>query len=270
MAMKEIRLELDQNALNQILMELEVLHKARSPYIVDFYGAFFAESCVYYCMEFMDSSLDKLNGDGVPEPVLGKIALAITKGLKFLKDELSIIHRDVKPTNVLVNQKGEIKLCDFGVSGKLVQSLAKTNIGCQIYMPPERITTGDQGTYTVQSDIWSLGLSIVELALGRYPYEATKFDSLFAQLNAIVSGEPPDLPADKYSQECRDFVAKCLNKLPKDRPSYAELLNTPWLQKYETEKVDMAGWAKEALAKREAAKKAALEATVDDEAPQAR
>ena len=46
--MKEIRLELDQNALNQILMELEVLHKARSPYIVDFYGAFFAESCVYY------------------------------------------------------------------------------------------------------------------------------------------------------------------------------------------------------------------------------
>ncbi|KAJ3036420.1 MAP kinase kinase Wis1 [Rhizophlyctis rosea] len=216
-------------------------------------------------MEYMDASLDKVYGEGVPEPVLGKITLAMTKGLKFLKDELSIIHRDVKPTNVLVNQKGEVKLCDFGVSGKLVQSLAKTNIGCQIYMPPERITHGDQGTYTVQSDIWSLGLSIVELALGRYPYQATKFDSLFAQLNAIVSGEPPELPADRYSQECRDFVAKCLNKSPKERPTYAELLAMPWLQKYETEEVDMAGWAREAIAQKQAREKAAREATVDEE-----
>lgn len=58
----------------------------------------------------------------------------MVKGLKFLKDELSIIHRDVKPTNVLANIKGQVKLCDFGVSGQLEKSLAKTNIGCQSYM----------------------------------------------------------------------------------------------------------------------------------------
>lgn len=132
-------------------MELDILHRAVSPEIVEFYGAFFIESCVYYCMEFMDAgSLDKLQGAGVPEDVLARIATCMTRGLKFLKDELQIIHRgirtiyrlksiltrplDVKPTNVLVNRSGAIKLCDFGVSGQLEKSLAKTNIGCQSYM----------------------------------------------------------------------------------------------------------------------------------------
>lgn len=135
MAMKEIRLEFDQNTLNQIIMELDILHKSHSPYIVEFYGAFFVENHVYYCMEYMDAgSVDKLYNHGVEEGILAKIVIAMVKGLKFLKDSLSIIHRDVKPTNVLVNTKGEIKLCDFGVSGQLIQSLAKTNIGCQSYM----------------------------------------------------------------------------------------------------------------------------------------
>ena len=78
MAMKEIRLELDHAKLNQILMELDVLHKSKSHFIVEFYGAFFIESCVYYCMEFMDAgSLDKLCWQGVSEDVLGKIAFSV-------------------------------------------------------------------------------------------------------------------------------------------------------------------------------------------------
>ena len=121
-------------------MELDILHRAVSSEIVEFYGAFFIESCVYYCMEFMDAgSLDTLQASGVPEDVLARITQSMVRGLKFLKDDLQIIHRDVKPTNVLVNRKGEIKLCDFGVSGQLEKSLAKTNIGCQSYMAPERI-----------------------------------------------------------------------------------------------------------------------------------
>jgi serine/threonine protein kinase len=75
-------------------MELDILHRAISPEIVEFYGAFFIESCVYYCMEYMDAgSLDKLAGAGVPEAVLARITHSVVKGLKFLKDSLQIMHR---------------------------------------------------------------------------------------------------------------------------------------------------------------------------------
>jgi mitogen-activated protein kinase kinase len=286
-------------------MELDVLHRAVAPEIVEFYGAFFIESCVYYCMEYMDAgSLDKLitsapstmhlpkpapppppppqastddmdtdpssdysfslpfeeeevdfenddqytpynaafnrrdpncsshvyNGGPIPETVLGRIAGSMVRGLKFLKDELNIMHRDVKPTNVLINRKGQVKLCDFGVSGQLDQSMARTNIGCQSYMAPERIrgesrvvtavassdatspataaameANGVPGTanladklygaYTVSSDVWSLGLSVIELGLGRYPYPPETYSNVFAQLTAIVHGPPPCLPS---------------------------------------------------------------------------
>ena len=87
-------MELDDTKLNAIIMELDILHRAVHDSIVEFYGAFFIESCVYYCMEYMDAgSLDKLYGVGVPEPVLGRIVSLMVKGLKFLKDEMQIIHR---------------------------------------------------------------------------------------------------------------------------------------------------------------------------------
>ncbi|KAG8745206.1 hypothetical protein FRC10_008518 [Ceratobasidium sp. 414] len=256
MAMKEIRLELDDAKLNAILMELDILHRAIAPEIVDFYGAFFIESCVYYCMEYMDAgSLDKLNGAGVPEDVLARITASMVRGLKFLKDELQIMHRDVKPTNVLVNMKGAVKLCDFGVSGQLERSLAKTNIGCQSYMAPERIkgeSLNNLGTYTVSSDVWSLGLSIIELALGKYPYPPETYSNVFAQLTAIVHGPPPELPDGKHSIEAAEFVASCLVKEPTKRATYAELLEHPWLVADRTREVDMPSWVTAAVAYRDA------------------
>ncbi|KAF2660036.1 polymyxin B resistance protein kinase [Lophiostoma macrostomum CBS 122681] len=239
MAMKEMRLELEDAKFASIIMELDILHRCISPYIIDFYGAFFQEGAVYICMEFMDGgSIDKLYGDGIPENVLRKITLATTMGLKALKDEHNIIHRDVKPTNILMNTNGHIKICDFGVSGNLVASIAKTNIGCQSYMAPERISTGGVaqaganpggGTYSVQSDIWSLGLTIIECALGRYPYPPETYNNIFSQLSAIVDGEPPDLPDEGYSEIARNFVRGCLNKIPNLRPTYAMLLQHAWL-----------------------------------------
>ena len=239
-------MELDDTKLNAIIMELDILHRAVHDSIVEFYGAFFIESCVYYCMEYMDAgSLDKLYGVGVPEPVLGRIVSLMVKGLKFLKDELQIIHRgtcdhsqliqlihrtmfdlDVKPTNVLLNKKGDVKLCDFGVSGQLEKSLAKTNIGCQSYMAPERIRGESQNalsTYTVSSDVWSVGLATLEIAIGKYPYPPETYTNVFAQLTAIIHGDPPELP-DTYSEAACDWVSRCLVKRPEDRASYAELL----------------------------------------------
>lgn len=200
MAMKEIRLELDEAKFAAIIMELDILHRCLSPFIVDFYGAFFQEGAVYICMEYMDGgSIDKLYGDGVPEGVLRKITLATVMGLKSLKDDHNIIHRDVKPTNILVNTRGQVKICDFGVSGNLVASIAKTNIGCQSYMAPERISGGGVaqaganpggGTYSVQSDIWSLGLTIIECALGQYPYPPETYDNIFSQLSVSLISPP--------------------------------------------------------------------------------
>ncbi|CAL5866859.1 uncharacterized protein PFLUO_LOCUS1070 [Penicillium psychrofluorescens] len=239
MAMKEIRLELDENKFAQIIMELDVLHRCVSPFIIDFYGAFFQEGAVYMCVEYMDGgSIDKLYEGGVPENILRKVALSTVMGLKSLKDDHNIIHRDVKPTNILANSKGQIKICDFGVSGNLVASIAKTNIGCQSYMAPERIAGGGMqqsgsssggGTYSVQSDIWSLGLSIIECAMGRYPYPPETFNNIFSQLHAIVHGDPPTLPSTGYSEDAHNFIRACLDKNPKNRPSYSILIRHPWL-----------------------------------------
>ncbi|CAK7202933.1 MAP kinase kinase Wis1 [Sporothrix eucalyptigena] len=238
MAMKEIRLELDEAKFSTILKELVILHECVSPYIIDFYGAFFQEGAVYMCIEFMDGgSIDKLYAGGIPENVLRKITYSTVMGLKTLKDDHNIIHRDVKPTNILANSEGQVKICDFGVSGNLVASIAKTNIGCQSYMAPERISGGGmsqgganaEGTYSVQSDIWSLGLTIIECAMGRYPYPPEVSSTIFSQLSAIVNGDPPDMP-EGYSATACDFVRSCLNKNPMKRYTYSMLLNHPWLK----------------------------------------
>ena len=173
------------------------------------------------------------------------------------------MHRDVKPTNVLINRRGQVKLCDFGVSGQLEKSLAKTNIGCQSYMAPERIKGESQnmlGTYTVASDVWSLGLSMVETTLGTYPYPPETYSNVFAQLQAIVHGDPPELPSELYSETARDFVAKCLEKIPSRRPTYAQLLQHAFLQEDEAKGeagVDMIGWVERAINARERKKEQA-------------
>lgn len=213
MAMKEIRLELDEAKFAQIIMELDILHRCVSPFIIDFYGAFFQEGAVYMCVEYMDGgSIDKIYEGGVLENILRKVTLSTVMGLKALKDEHNIIHRDVKPTNILVNSRGQIKICDFGVSGNLVASIAKTNIGCQSYMAPERIAGGGMqqsgapsaGTYSVQSDIWSLGLSIIECAMGRYPYPPETFTNIFSQLHVSIH-------YDDFDGPCADIFTRRLS-----------------------------------------------------------
>ncbi|XP_065312928.1 dual specificity mitogen-activated protein kinase kinase 1-like isoform X3 [Gordionus sp. m RMFG-2023] len=169
MARKMIHLEVKPDIRTKIIRELKVLHDCNSPQIVGFYGAFYNDREISICMEYMDGgSLDLVQRKlgRIPENILAKITIAVLKGLIYLREKHQIMHRDVKPSNILVNSRGEIKICDFGVSGQLIDSMANTFVGTRSYMAPERLQ-GNQ--YTVQSDIWSLGLSLVEMALGRYP-----------------------------------------------------------------------------------------------------
>ena len=93
-------------------------------------------------MELMDTSTDRFYKfiydemkESIPEAIIGKITVATVNALNYLKEKLKIIHRDVKPSNILLDKRGNIELCDFGISGQLVDSIAKTrDAGCRPYM----------------------------------------------------------------------------------------------------------------------------------------
>lgn len=163
--------------------------------------------------------------------MLGKIAEAILGGLTYLYNVHRIMHRDIKPSNVLVNTRGYIKLCDFGVSGELVNSIANTFVGTSTYMAPERI----QGAqYSVKSDVWSVGLTLMELAIGRFPFDSSEESAddranagptgILDLLQQIVHEPAPRLPkSDAFPQILEDMIQKCLLKNPDERPTPQEL-----------------------------------------------
>uniref|UniRef100_A0A7N5K295 Dual specificity mitogen-activated protein kinase kinase 2 n=1 Tax=Ailuropoda melanoleuca TaxID=9646 RepID=A0A7N5K295_AILME len=267
MARKLIHLEIKPAIRNQIIRELQVLHECNSPYIVGFYGAFYSDGEISICMEHMDGgSLDQVLKEAkrIPEEILGKVSIAVLRGLAYLREKHQIMHRDVKPSNILVNSRGEIKLCDFGVSGQLIDSMANSFVGTRSYMSPERL----QGThYSVQSDIWSMGLSLVELSIGRYPIpppDAKELEAIFGRpvvdgvegephsisprprppgrpisghgtdsrpamaifelLDYIVNEPPPKLPSGVFTQDFQEFVNKCLIKNPAERADLKMLM----------------------------------------------
>nr|KAG5689693.1 hypothetical protein BaRGS_006318 [Batillaria attramentaria] len=196
-------------------------------------------------MELMSTCLDKLlkrTGQAIPEKVLGKMAVAIVKALHYLKERHGVIHRDVKPSNMLLDAKGTVKLCDFGISGRLVDSKAKTrSAGCAAYMAPERIDPPDptRPDYDIRADVWSLGISLVELATGEFPYKNCRTD--FEVLTKVLQEEPPQLSRE-FSDDLRSFVKDCLTKDYKRRPKYKRLLDHPFIKQSEAEQVDMAAW----------------------------
>ncbi|KAF2764858.1 mitogen-activated protein kinase [Teratosphaeria nubilosa] len=256
MARKIIHVEAKKEVRKRIVRELQIMHECNSPNIVTFYGAFMNESGdVTMCMEYMDvGSLDSIskNFGPVRVDVLGKIAEAVLGGLKYLYIAHKIMHRDIKPSNVLVNSRGQIKLCDFGVSSELENSVADTFVGTGTYMAPERI----QGSpYTVKSDVWSVGLTLMELAIGKFPFSISSEDEddedaggpqgILDLLQQIVLEPSPQLPkSDAFPQILEDVIAKCLMKDPGDRPTPQELYDTdPFLQAAKRTPVDLEQWA---------------------------
>ncbi|KAF4631223.1 hypothetical protein G7Y89_g6907 [Cudoniella acicularis] len=254
MARKVIHVEANGEMRRRIVRELQIMHDTNSDYIVNFYGAFLSEnSDVVMCMEYMDvGALDRISQHFGPVrvDVLGKIAEATLAGLTYLYTTHHIMHRDIKPSNILVNSKGQIKLCDFGVSGELVNSVADTFVGTSTYMAPERI----QGQkYTVKSDVWSFGLTIMELAIGKFPFDASEHLSdgdgapsgILDLLQQIVYEPAPRLPkSEAFPSILEDMIQKCMAKGPEDRPTPAELYERePFVQAAKRTPVDLKEWA---------------------------
>ncbi|XP_023076516.1 dual specificity mitogen-activated protein kinase kinase 5 isoform X8 [Piliocolobus tephrosceles] len=197
LAVKVILLDITLELQKQIMSELEILYKCDSSYIIGFYGAFFVENRISICTEFMDGgSLDVYRK--MPEHVLGRIAVAVVKGLTYLWS-LKILHRDVKPSNMLVNTRGQVKLCDFGVSTQLVNSIAKTYVGTNAYMAIQK----NQG-------------SLMPLQL----------------LQCIVDEDSPVLPVGEFSEPFVHFITQCMRKQPKERPAPEELMGHPFIVQF--------------------------------------
>eukprot|EP01147_Barroeca_monosierra_P002687 gene2687-5577_t len=276
-AEKTLRLEVKKEVRDRIIRELRVLHKCSSPHIVGFFGSFWHEGEIHILMEYMDGgSLDVvLQRIGrIEEPVIAVITSKVVEGLLYLDRDLKVMHRDIKPSNILVNSDGAVKLCDFGVSGELQGSLANSFVGTRSYMAPERLK-GEE--YSVASDVWSLGISLIELATGHFPIPPENLSQLvpirpppetsdrmatkpqgsemvvFELLTRIVEGDSPQLPADAgFSEDFCNFVESCTRKEPKSRLSLSSLLSLPFINdKEKLDKIEMAGWVQSTMIKSE-------------------
>ncbi|CAF1042735.1 unnamed protein product [Brachionus calyciflorus] len=223
---------------NARIMDLEVALKVENKCenLIKFFGAILAEGHIWIVSELMDAPLDRFYLTGfemqgqIPELFISKVAHAVLNALTFLK-EIKIMHRDIKPSNILLNYNGQIKLCDFGISGFTDNSVCKTLKGTRRYIAPEKIcSTSQQIEYCIKSDIWSLGITIIEIATGKNPFHNIQNDLVLSAF--IEKNDPPRLDASIFSLELCDFVRKCVQKIPEKRSSHIELLEHKFINKY--------------------------------------
>jgi len=226
-----------ENDLDEILNEIKIMKQCRSPYIISYYGSYFKDSELWIVMEFCGagsvSDLMRITDKTLNEEQIAVILKDALKGLLYLHSKRKI-HRDIKAGNILLNNKGEGKLADFGVSGQLSDTMAKrqTVIGTPFWMAPEVI---QEVGYDVKADLWSLGITSIEMAEGKPPYSNIHpMRAIFM----IPSRPPPKLTEpDKASKDFNDFVAQCLIKNPEQRPTAADLLKHPFITKAKTSSV---------------------------------
>ncbi|KAH8199855.1 hypothetical protein TruAng_005971 [Truncatella angustata] len=215
----------------------------------------FNKSCAsdHISMEFCEGgSLDSIYkevkrlGGRTGEKVLGKIAEGVLGGLTYLHSK-KIIHRDIKPSNILLCRDGAVKLCDFGVSGDFgTKGEANTFIGTSYYMAPERITGQ---SYTITSDVWSTGVTLLEVAQHRFPFPADGTEmqpkaGLIDLLTYIVRQAIPKLKDEPdsniyWSDSFKYFIECCLEKEPSRRATPWRMLEHPWMVEMRTKRVNM-------------------------------
>uniref|UniRef100_A0A8C7L8C6 non-specific serine/threonine protein kinase n=1 Tax=Oncorhynchus kisutch TaxID=8019 RepID=A0A8C7L8C6_ONCKI len=223
-----------EEELEDYMVEIDILAKCDHRYIVKLLDAFYHDAKLWIMIEFcpggaVDATMLELDR-GLMEPQIQVICRQTLEALVYLHS-IKIIHRDLKAGNILLTLDGDIKLADFGVSAKNTKTLQRRDsfIGTPYWMAPEVVMceTMKDAPYDYKADIWSLGITLIELAQIEPPHHEL---NPMRVLLKIAKSEPPTLEQpNKWSQEFKDFLKKSLDKNPESRPNAAQLLEHPFV-----------------------------------------
>ncbi|XP_070773347.1 serine/threonine-protein kinase 10 [Enoplosus armatus] len=224
-----------EDELEDYIVEIDILAKCDHRYIVKLLDAFYHDNKLWIMIEFcpggaVDATMLELDR-GLTEPQIKVVCRQMLEALVYLHS-MKIIHRDLKAGNILLMLDGDIKLADFGVSAKNTKTLQRRDsfIGTPYWMAPEVVMceTMKDAPYDYKADIWSLGITLIELAQIEPPHHEL---NPMRVLLKIAKSEPPTLEqSHKWSQEFKDFLRKALDKNPETRPTAVQLMEHPFVR----------------------------------------
>lgn len=239
-ALKCIPVEDEEQKRKNLITEYKTLLSCYDPNIVQLHEVYSRQGHVYMLLEYMNAgSLEKvLKTTGkIPEGIISKIAEQVLKGLLHIHEK-KFIHRDIKPANILLNLKGDVKIADFGMAG-LNKSIYTTYQGTMFYMSPERLKGED---HTFNSDIWSLGLTLAECGIGKFPFDL-KEKTIWEIMQEIDKPKIPFL--EEHSKEFIDFITQCACVEKETRPSAQDLLKHDFIQNRSSDVQSVGRWLHE-------------------------